>query len=306
MDRVYADTVRLLLKVAPYAFDSEIFAMKGGTALNLFLHDMPRLSVDIDVVYLPWEVPREDALNDIAEELDRIAQKLDGLGFRTRKIATDGLGDSKLLVETDVDLVKIEVNTVFRGSVMPIERRPLSPKTSELFAVELDVPTLAPAELYGGKMVAALDRQHPRDLFDVWKMFTSSGLNEEMVECFVVYLAGHNRPTHEVLFAKDKDIAGQFRDQFVGMTREPVELDVLLDARRHLKEELPRHLTERHRAFLTGLARAEPDWGLLDCEHAARLPALRWKLKNLETFRDRRPDDFKRQAVLLSKQLGVS
>lgn len=306
MDKTYADTVRLLLTVAPDVFVNDIFALKGGTALNLFLHDMPRLSVDIDVVYVPWQTPREQALADITAELDAIARRLDRLGVQTRKIAADGMGDTKLLVETESEQVKIEVNTVFRGTALPIERRVLSPQTADVFSVELELPTLAPAELYGSKLVAALDRQHPRDLFDVWTMFESSGLSDDMVECFVVYLAGHNRPTHEVLFGNDKDIAAEYRSHFVGMTRDPVELDTLIAARTQLKEELPQRLSERHRQFLTGLARAEPDWSLLHCEHAAELPALRWKLANLATFRDRRPADFERQARLLAQQLGVS
>jgi hypothetical protein len=151
---------------------------------------MPRLSVDIDVVYAPWQTPREQALAEITAELDAIARRLDRLGLRSRKIAADGMGDTKLLIETESEQVKIEVNTVFRGTVLPVERRVLSPQTADVFSTELALPTLAPAELYGSKLVAALDRQHPRDLFDVWTMFESGGLNDDMVECFVVYLAG--------------------------------------------------------------------------------------------------------------------
>jgi hypothetical protein len=51
MDKIYVDTVRLLLDKAPHVFHSDRFALKGGTALNLFVREMPRLSVDIDVVY---------------------------------------------------------------------------------------------------------------------------------------------------------------------------------------------------------------------------------------------------------------
>ena len=53
IDQDYVDAVRLLLRVVPDIFKNEIFAMKGGTAINLFVQDMPRLSVDIDVVYVP-------------------------------------------------------------------------------------------------------------------------------------------------------------------------------------------------------------------------------------------------------------
>jgi hypothetical protein len=144
-----------------------------------------------------------------------------------------------LLVETEDQQVKIEVNTVFRGTVLPVERRALSPHTADAFSVELELPTLAPAELYGSKSVAALDRQHPRDLFDIWMMFESGGLSDDAVECFVIYLAGHNRPTHEVLFGNDKDIASDYRNQFVGMTRDAIELDTLLTARARTPRRCP-------------------------------------------------------------------
>ncbi|MBO9356052.1 nucleotidyl transferase AbiEii/AbiGii toxin family protein [Bordetella petrii] len=296
MDKVYADTVRLLLAVAPAVFDNGIFAMKGGTAINLIVQDMPRLSVDIDVVYLPWQLARDDALRAINEELAAVTDRLAPLAVQTRLIRSKDLGDTKLIVENEASQVKVEVNVVFRGTVLPPQRRALSARTSDLFGLEFEVPILAPDELYAGKLVAALDRQHPRDLFDVWRLFEAGGLTDGMVECFVVYLAGHNRPPHEVLFGHDKDIAGEYERAFVGMTEIACSLETLLDARARLRHELPRRLSAAHRQFLRGLVRAEPDWSLLHCPHAAELPALRWKLANLETFRKRRPQDFATQA----------
>lgn len=304
MDKAYADTVRLLLAAAPDVFANGIFAMKGGTAINLFVRDVPRLSVDIDVVYMPWQIPRDEALAAISSELDGITKRLATQGLRSRKVASKDLGDIKLLVEHEDSQVKVEVNAVFRGTVLPIERRALSPRTAEMFSAELELPVLATAELYGGKLVAAMDRQHPRDLFDVWQMFESDGLSDAMVECFVTYLAGHNRPTHEVLFGNDKDIAGEYHNNFDGMPTEPVGLDVLLETRKRLRAELPQRLTDNQRRFLTGLTRAQPDWTLLQCRHAAELPALRWKLANLQTFQKRRPDDFESQAKALETKLG--
>jgi len=210
MDSHYADTARLLLHIAPDVFAGDCFAMKGGTAINLFVQDMPRLSVDIDVVYLPWQTPREQALQEIQQELAAIAQRLERLGVSSRLIRSKDLGDTKLIAENDVSQVKVEVNVVFRGTVLPVVRRPLSQKTSDLFGVEFSIPMLNPNELYAGKLVAALDRQHPRDLFDVWQLFQTGEITDSMVECFVVYLAGHNRPLHEVLFGHDKDIAAEY------------------------------------------------------------------------------------------------
>lgn len=292
MDKTYADTVRLLLAIVPDVFANDIFAMKGGTAINLVVQDMPRLSVDIDVVYLPWQVPRDTALQAINQELAAIATRVASLGVQTRLVRSKDLGDTKLIVENESSQVKIEVNVVFRGTVLPAERRSLSAKTSDLFGVELEVPILAPDELYAGKLVAALDRQHPRDLFDVWQLYESGGISDGMVECFVVYLAGHNRPTHEVLFGNDKNIAGEYERAFVGMTEVDCSLETLLEARARLRHELPGRLS------------AQPDWSLLQCQHAAQLPALRWKLSNLETFRKRRPEDFTAQADALDAGLG--
>lgn len=306
MDKTYADTVRLLLTVAPDVFANDIFAMKGGTAINLFVQDMPRLSVDIDVVYRPWQTPRDEALQDIKQELAALTLRLAPLGLQTRLVHAKDLGDTKLVVENDVSQVKIEVNVVFRGSVLPVERRPLSAKTSDLFGVEFELPVLAPDELYASKLVAALDRQHPRDLFDVWQLFESGDISNGMVECFVIYLAGHNRPPHEVLFGNDKDIAREYERAFVGMTAEDCSLETLLDARWRLRRELPQRLSTAHKQFLSGLARAEPDWSLVKCQHAAQLPALRWKLANLETFRKRRPDHFAAQAAALDTGLSQS
>ena len=304
MDKVYADAVRLLLAAAPEVFANNIFAMKGGTAINLFVRDMPRLSVDIDVIYTPLQVPREKALADIADEIEAIGGRLAKRGMRTRKVTSKDVGETKLLIERDDNQVKVEVNAVFRGTVLPVARRNLTPRTSEMFGAGLEVPILAVAELYGSKLVAAMDRQHPRDLFDAWQMFNADGLSDATIECFVTYLAGHNRPTHEVLFGNDKDIADEYRNTFVGMTANPVSLETLLDARARLRAELTQRLPGAQRRFLIGLARAQPDWTLLQCPHAAELPALRWKLQNLHTFRKRRPADFERQARALESKLG--
>ncbi len=274
MDKAYIDAVDLLLRVAPKVFEKDMFAMKGGTAINLFMQDMPRLSIDIDVAYLPWKKPRQEALAEISQELQRIEARAGALGLNVRRIATKDLGELKLLVENRVSQIKVEVNAVFRGSVHPVEIRALAGKVSDAFGTELKLPLLSTAELYGSKLVAALDRQHPRDLFDAWQLMKSTGLDQDIMECFVIYLAGHNRPTHEVLFGNDKDISDVFHSNFVGMTADPVSLTTLIETRSLLRSELSRRLTENHKKFLIGLTRMTPDWSLLKCSHAAELPAL--------------------------------
>lgn len=303
MDDFYARTVRLLLRIAPDVFANDIFALKGGTAINLFIRDMPRLSVDIDVAYLSWQTPREQALTQIANEITLIAARLSAIGLSAWKIPTKEQGETKLLVESDGVQVKIEVNTVFRGTVLPITRCSLHEVTAGTFSADLVVPTLAADELYASKLVAAFDRQHPRDLFDIWQLLQVGPLSEATVECFVIYLAGHNRPIHEVLFSRDKNIALEYNHNFLGMTSKPVELSTLLEARRAMREELMCRLSNNHRRFLIGLARAPPDWSLLTVPHCSQLPALKWKVSNLEKFRKGRPADFELQANALQDQL---
>lgn len=121
----------------------------------------------------------------------------------------------------------------------------------------------------------------------------------------MIYLPGHNRSTHEVLFGNDKDIAGDYNSSFVGMPETECPLATLLETRLGLRNELPARLTKSHRNFLAGLAHSEPGSSLLQYPHANELPALRWKVANLEIFRDRRPKDFEAQARTLKQRLSV-
>jgi hypothetical protein len=299
----YIDTVRLLLAIAPTVFASGRFAMKGGTALNLFVQDMPRLSIDIDVVYVDHVPDRGTALKTISAELAAMRAALKAKGYRAT-LPTNTQGDEvKLVVGNDATQVKVEVNFVFRGSVLPVETRSLVATAQDLFTTDVALPVLATAELYGSKLVAAMDRQHPRDIFDVLHMLDHFGWQELFVDCFVAYLAGHNRPVHEVLFPKTKPLEPAFSNEFVGMTREEVGLDALQAVQARLIDELPRQLTERQRSFLLSLVRAEPDWALVPFPHLRELPALKWKLLNLAEVKKRNTTKFQAQADALAAHL---
>jgi predicted nucleotidyltransferase component of viral defense system len=206
----YIDTVRLLLAIAPTVFASGRFAMKGGTALNLFVQDMPRLSVDIDVVYVDHRPDREAALRIISAELVTMKAALKAKGYRATLPANTQGDEVKLVVGNDATQVKVEVNFVFRGSVLPVETRSLVATAQDLFTTDVAIPVLATPELYGSKLVAAMDRQHPRDIFDVLHMLDRFGWQGQFVDCFVAYIAGHNRPVHEVLFPKTKPLEPAF------------------------------------------------------------------------------------------------
>jgi len=286
VNETYVRTVRLLLDIAPAVFVNPIFAMKGGTALNLFLQDMPRLSVDIDVVFTRHDMPREAAIQAIGEELLAIRERVTRMGLSVVAPKTAEGHEAKLFIRADDAEVKVEVNYVFRGTVQPIVARKLVPAAQERFTASIELPLLSSAELYGSKLVAALDRQHPRDLFDVKLMLeTGYGWDEETLDCFVVYLAGHNRPIHEVLFPSRKPLAAIFDSEFDGMTVSRVGVSELEGVRERMVHELPRALLPRHHDFLLSMVRAAPDWSLLPYPHLQHLPALQWKLLNLAKLR---------------------
>jgi Nucleotidyl transferase AbiEii toxin, Type IV TA system len=190
---------------------------------------------------------------------------------------------------------------VFRGTLLPVETRSLTKTASDLFTTALAVPTLAVAELYGSKLVAAMDRQHPRDLFDVHGMFQRFGLTPEIVECFVGYIAGHNRPVHEVLGSRDIDLARPFDNEFAGMERLPVSLRALEEARIRLRRELAGALTADHKRFLIGLVAGQPPWEAMRCRHLAELPAIQWKLQNLARLKRTNAVKFQAQADELQR-----
>ena len=183
--------------------------------------------------------------------------------------------------------VKVEVNFVFRGTVLPVTLRPPMPLTQELFATDITLPVLDPSELYGGKLVAAMDRQHPRDMFDVLKMLERFGWQSSFIDCFVAYLAGHNRPVHEVVFPKKLPLQHAFTNEFTGLTNDEVALALLEQTQERVMRELPRALTSRHRKFLLSLVSAEPQWELMPFDNLQDLPALQWKLLNLRKLKMR-------------------
>ena len=289
LDR-YAEQVRLLLSVLPDIAAEEVFALKGGTAINLFYRDMPRLSIDIDLVYLPIS-DRATALKDIDVTLDRIMRAIADRNPRAqaRRIAGGGNNDTRILVQTGQAQVKIETSAAIRGAVRLPTRMTVSDAVAEHFGfAEMNV--LAFEDLYGGKLHAALDRQHPRDLFDVMVLYQNEGLTEDLFRVFLVYVASSGRPMHELLTPPARFREDLYDDEFVGMTREAVTQEALVATQARLYADIQEHLSGDTANFLLSLHDAEPDFGLISIPEAAALPAIRWTLVNLEKLKRNDPE----------------
>lgn len=191
-----------------------------------------------------------------------------------------------------------------RGTVLPVRTASLTQNARETLQADIEIPVVSLEDLYGGKLVAAMDRQHPRDLFDVLQLFAHEGITDGIRRAFVIYLASHNRPVHEVLFPSLRDIRQEFEHNFVGMTAEPVAFDGLLAVRERMLRELQQGLSADERRFLLSLVGAEPEWTLLGAPHLEQLPGLRWKLQNLERLRKTNARKFAEQSDALRRLLA--
>jgi predicted nucleotidyltransferase component of viral defense system len=282
----YYRQVELLLKVLPYVARESCFALKGGTAINFFVRDMPRLSVDIDLTYLPIE-SRNITLTHIEEALIRIKesvlQYLPNTVVREKRILDDTRLVKLFISQRDI-LIKIEPNVILRGSVYPCENRDLKNKASEIFELTVsDVPILSMADLYGGKICAALSRQHPRDLFDVKLLLENEGITDSIRQAFLIYLASSPRPMHELLNPNPilLNMLSAYEDEFVGMTEHQVSFEELIEVRQQLTTILLNSLTNNERKFLISIKKGEPDWGAIPIEGIDKLPSLNWKIINI-------------------------
>ena len=293
-NEVFESQVALLVRVLPHVATETCFALKGGTAINLFIRDLPRLSVDIDLVYLPIE-DREASLIGIRSALVRIAQKIRKAipdSVVTDSANTDG---TLVLVRQKRVQIKIEVTPVLRGTVHPTELRIVRPIVEEQFGFA-EIQVVSFADLYAGKLVAALDRQHPRDLFDVQHLLAHEGIDKTLYQTFLAYILSHNRPAHELLQPRLKDIRQAFEREFVGMTVSETSLKMLLEIREQLVAEIRSRLDETSKLFLKSFHALRPDWDLLSSPTICSLPAIRWKLMNLERLQTENPEKY--QAML--------
>ncbi len=281
----YQQQVRLLMRLIPIVARENCFALKGGTAINLFVRDMPRLSVDIDLMYLPIH-HRPEALKGIDAAMKRIkAATLETIsGAQVTETVKEGVV-LKLLVLAAGTQVKIELSPVTRGVVKEPSVIAVTEAVEDAFGFA-ETSVVSFEDLYAGKLVAALDRQHPRDLFDVRSLFDNEGLTDALREAFIVYLLSHNRPMGEVLSGRIKDLADEYRGGFEGMTEEPVAIEALIQTQHELIAKLIGGMPEDHRRFLISFERGKPEWSLLTIPHIAELPAVLWRQHNLDKLSD--------------------
>jgi predicted nucleotidyltransferase component of viral defense system len=302
----YRAQVDLLLEVLPYVAKEKDFALKGGTAINLFVREMPRLSVDIDLTYLPIN-SREEALKGIQEGLNRIKADIENnkSELKVHSVPLNGATDVKLNVQGKNAQIKIEVNTITRGNVFQPQLMQVVDSVQEEFGKFAAINVVSMAELYGGKICASIDRQHPRDVFDVKLLLENEGIHDEIWDGIKIGLISHYKPINELLYPILKDQKSAFDKQFAGMTLVGFSYEDYEQTRSTLIETLQSRLTEDDKKFLLSFEQGEPEWELFPYPVLKDLPAIRWKLLNIEKLKKSNPQKHKKMVNELKMRLGM-
>lgn len=300
MNNIYAQKVELLLRLIPIITDEGVFAVHGGSAINLFLKDLPRYSVDIDLTYIPL-ADRKTSIDNISSHLKSISDKAKR-AFKGMHIVPN-YATSKLLCEYHGRQVKIEVNQTKRGIVGgEVLRMPLSEKAQTEFGLYCEADIVPRTLLYGGKIAAALSRQHPRDLFDV--RYMDIPLNEAK-EGLLFCLLGSDRPIYESFAPTLIDQRSAMENQFVGMTDMPFSYNEFEDTRSQLIKDVRALMTDDDKRFLVGFEKAEPDWRLFDYPYFEEYPSVQWKLVNLLKLKKSNLDKMLFEAYKLEELFGL-
>lgn len=298
MELIYIRQTELLLRVLPYINEMGVFALHGGTAINLFHDEMPRLSVDIDLTYLPIE-NRESDLMEIKANLEKIASELKRVvpGIQVTN-PNHVMGEFKLFCNLKGVQIKMEVNTINRGVIGAVETRSLCARAQERFDQFFEMKTVPKNQLFGGKIIAALDRQHPRDIFDTMRLLDKEPLDEEMIKGFLFCLLSSSKPMHEILAPVFKDQQSAMNTQFHGMTDVDFTYGVYEHQRKRLLEAILKSLNRQHLNFLRSVATNKPDWIYGDWSN---YPGISWKLKNLVELEKNNKSKFHEQLEALSR-----
>ncbi len=279
----YFDQVQLLLKLLPLTLEDPRFALKGGTAINLFFLDMTRLSVDIDLCYLKLE-PRDETLKEIEAGLESIARNIKNQ-FPDMRVETKYTKDNQaknIVVWHNGVTVKIEINLIVRGALLPCSSVDLCKTAAKNFNTKISARCLDFADVYGGKICAALDRQHPRDWYDCWILLENEGITENIRKAFLLYLLSGKRPIAEMLDPLPVDQRSLFINELEGMNEFIPEYKILSDVRVRLVKALQSSITEDERLFLLSFKKGMPEWEKSGITGLESFPAVKWKLLNIQ------------------------
>ncbi|MCK3683062.1 nucleotidyl transferase AbiEii/AbiGii toxin family protein [Maribellus sp. YY47] len=298
MNNLYKEQVRLLLRILPVIYREENFAVHGGTAINLFIKDLPRYSVDVDLTYIPLG-PRDESLTEIDKKLAAISQQLQRAvpNINIRPVP------NKLLCTLGRSTVKIEVNGIKRGIIGPTTEMPLCNKAQAEFGMYCKAQIVPVEQLYGGKIAAALSRQHPRDLFDY--NYMEPDKIDNLKRGFMFALLGSDKPFIESLAPHAINQQEALENQFRGMTDIPFTYENYETARKQLIAFVNSMLSEEDKAFLVSFEEDDTQWEKSAYSDFRDFPSVQWKLLNVNKLKTQNPAKHRQEVDRLKGHFGM-
>lgn len=214
--------IQILNSIADDSLLKTKLALKGGTALNLFHFDLPRLSVDADLNYI-GNIDRESMKQERVEIETRLQQLLQNLGltlFRNPKAHAGG----KMIWRYPSALgnqgnIEIDLNFMYRIPLLPLERRDsitlANQQVSKMQVLDIH-------ELAAGKFTALIDRSAGRDFFDAYHLFQHENIKlEKLRYCFVIYAAISNKKDFLSMDVRQIDIDSKdFKNKLVPVLKQ--------------------------------------------------------------------------------------
>ncbi|MCE5276423.1 MAG: nucleotidyl transferase AbiEii/AbiGii toxin family protein [Planctomycetaceae bacterium] len=273
------------------------WVLKGGTALNLFLFDMPRLSVDIDLNYV-GAMDRQTMMAERPKVEEALRAVCSREGMAITRAPNDHAG-GKWRLRYDSALgeggnLEVDLNFMFRVPLWPIMIRDA---TVGSYSAR-QIPVLDIHELAAGKLAALLARQAGRDLFDAHQMLTKTHLDHQKLRCGFVLYGAMNRKDWRAVKVEDvgydeqelqEQLAPVLRREFLGgMSRDWVR-QMITECRQGLGAVLP--MTAEEMAFLDAIldhGQIEPQRLTNDADMATRItthPWLLWKAMNVRQYK---------------------
>jgi predicted nucleotidyltransferase component of viral defense system len=298
MNNLYKEQVRLLLRILPVIYREEDFAVHGGTAINLFVKNLPRYSVDVDLTYIPIGT-REVSMAEIDKKLAAISLQLQRVvpELNIRPVP------NKLLCTVGRSTVKIEVNGIKRGIIGPTIEMPLCDKAQTEFGMYCKARIVPLEQLYGGKIAAALSRQHPRDLFDYNYMDTDKIV--DLKRGFMFALLGSDKPFIESLSPNVINQHEALENQFRGMTDVPFTYENYESTREQLIKFVNEMLNEEDKSFLISFEEGSPQWESSAYNDFMEFPSVQWKLQNVNKLKTQNPAKHRQEVNRLKDYLGI-
>lgn len=284
MDDIYRRQVALLIRIMPSVFRIKDFAVHGGTAINLFYKNMPRYSVDIDLTYIPI-TDRRTSIDVINTHLTQLKQMIERTVPGIKVVHKPDV--LKLQCSYEGAMVKIEVNGTKRGIIGATGDHMLCARAQNEFQMGCKARIVSFSQLYGGKITAALSRQHPRDLFDCKYMEIDNF--KDVKDGFMLCLLGSDKPIIESLRPNSIDQTEALEKQFAGMSDVPFSYADYEDARINLVKMVNDNLDSADKDFLLSFEVGNPIWNLCCAGDLSAYPSIRWKQQNIIKLKEINP-----------------